>query len=326
MPSESSPGRASQPVSVLMPTFNAEQFIEEAIRSILEQTHRNLELIVLDDGSTDETLAIASRMAAQDARVRVESVDHGGVSRAMNFGVSKARHEWISIMNADDIMAATCIERILEVASENPAVLAWGVHAIRFGGAGFRRSDGALIRQGRSDIPGFEESMELGELPRILHGGSMYRKTTALEVGGYNERYSRGEDLDFFSRVAVLGPILSLPEVLYQYRFVATSLSNARSPDPELEYWVVRRNHRRRLAGKADIELDEWPAGRPWQRWNERRLRRAEWLIERGYGHKGRAQWGRFLWMVFVAHVLWPERPVTNRWRPLKRRLRNLNA
>ena len=309
-----------------MPAFNAEQFIEEAVRSVLDQTHRNLELIIVDDGSTDETLAVASRFSGEDPRVRVESLDHGGAARALNFGITKARHEWISVMDADDISATTCIQRILVAASANPAVLAWGVYAAKFDGAGVGPNDGTLVRHGRSDISGFKASMELGELPWLLHGGSMYRKTTVLEVGGYDERYTRCFDLDLFSRMAIAGPILALPEVLYQYRFVPTSLSNAPSPTPGLEYWVTRLNHRRRLAGMADVGLDEWPVGGPWQRWNEHRRRKADAMIMRGYSNKLRARRGRFLGWVFAAHLLWPERPVTNRWQRLKRRLRNLNT
>src|SRR6185295_10463581 len=88
-------------ISVLMPTWNAAQFIAEAVESVLAQTLTDFEFIVVDGGSTDRTLGILSRY--QDARLRVLSAPSAGIVPALNFGIEQARAPWIARQDADDI-------------------------------------------------------------------------------------------------------------------------------------------------------------------------------------------------------------------------------
>ncbi|HCY26764.1 MAG TPA: hypothetical protein DHV00_00145, partial [Alteromonas macleodii] len=90
-------------VSVIMPAYNSSSFIEESISSILDQTFENLELIIIDDGSTDETLSIAKKWAETDNRIVVLSQKNKGVSAARNTAISKATGEILAFCDSDDV-------------------------------------------------------------------------------------------------------------------------------------------------------------------------------------------------------------------------------
>src|SRR3954451_4203431 len=98
-------------VSVLMPAFNAEHYILEAVESVLSQTHTDFELIIVDDGSTDNTLSVVEPYARKDKRVKVISHPNMGISHSLNRALDLASNEWIVCMHADDIMLPNRIER-----------------------------------------------------------------------------------------------------------------------------------------------------------------------------------------------------------------------
>src|SRR4051812_32841029 len=91
-------------VSVVMPVYNGERFIAESVRSVLASDLTDLELLVLDDGSTDGSVAAANAAAAGDPRVRIVTLPHGGVAAARNTGLHEARAPLIANLDADDVM------------------------------------------------------------------------------------------------------------------------------------------------------------------------------------------------------------------------------
>lgn len=99
------------PVSIVMPAWNAEKTIGQAIQSVMDQTHENFELIVVDDGSDDGTLSIAKAYSERDCRIRVlENTKNLGVSQSRNNGVQAARYDWIAFLDSDDLWEATMLE------------------------------------------------------------------------------------------------------------------------------------------------------------------------------------------------------------------------
>lgn len=107
-------------ISVIIPVYNMEQYIEKSVRSVIDQTWRDLELIVVDDGSTDATGEILRRLAAQDARIRVIHQENGGVSAARNTGLAEASGEYVAWLDGDDQMQPQALEKL------NAAILETG--------------------------------------------------------------------------------------------------------------------------------------------------------------------------------------------------------
>src|SRR5438270_8624569 len=104
--------------SVVIPAYNAERFLERTLRSALRQTYRNLEVIVVNDGSADKTRAIAEAVARTDDRVRIITVPNGGVAKARNIGIAEAHGEFVAFLDADDLWHPTKIE--LQLAAMSP--------------------------------------------------------------------------------------------------------------------------------------------------------------------------------------------------------------
>lgn len=104
-------------ISVVIPVYNTESYLEEAVRSIMEQTYTDIEIIIIDDGSTDNSLSIAHSLAREDSRISVYSQENQGQSVARNHGLSKAGGDYVYFMDSDDRLApttfATCHERLV---------------------------------------------------------------------------------------------------------------------------------------------------------------------------------------------------------------------
>jgi glycosyltransferase involved in cell wall biosynthesis len=110
-------------ISVVVPAYNAVATLDETMRSALRQTHANLEVVVVDDGSKDATLAMAQSYAAQDARVRVISKPNGGVAAARNTGIEAARGDYIALLDADDLWHPDKLRQQIERFRTGPASL-----------------------------------------------------------------------------------------------------------------------------------------------------------------------------------------------------------
>lgn len=111
-------------ISVIVPVWNAEKWLERCVRSVLGQTHADLELILVDDGSTDRSGAICDALAARDPRVRVLHKPNGGVSAARNDGLRMARGEWVAFADNDDFLAPGMLARLLEMCLQNDCQIA----------------------------------------------------------------------------------------------------------------------------------------------------------------------------------------------------------
>src|ERR1700761_3016258 len=107
-------------VSVVMPTYNARPFLRDAIASVLGQTWTDFEFIVVDDGSTDDSLAVARSFAQTDPRVKVFSQSNSGTAATLNRAIELASSEWVFIMHSDDLMHPNRLERQLAFLDEHP--------------------------------------------------------------------------------------------------------------------------------------------------------------------------------------------------------------
>lgn len=112
-------------VSIIVPAYNAEKFIDKCIRSVLNQSYPNLELILVDDGSTDETGKICEEYASKDTRVRVIHKKNSGVSAARNMGLSSAIGEYVVFLDSDDWLDEDIVELALKKYQKN-CINIWG--------------------------------------------------------------------------------------------------------------------------------------------------------------------------------------------------------
>jgi len=209
-------------VSVLMTVYNAEQYVEKAVASILAQTFTDFEFICVDDGSTDRSGAILGKFADGDPRIRILSRPNTGQVGALNDGLVLARGEYLARMDADDICMPTRLEEQVRFLDAHPEVLCLGSCALVID-----TEDDPLdifcVPLTHEEIDGRHAREGLGG--GILHPVATMRTATARQLGGYRGEYQPAEDLDLWLRMAEIGRLANLESRLLQYRLNPTGLS-----------------------------------------------------------------------------------------------------
>lgn len=120
-------------VSIIIPAYNTGEYIHRAIESSLRQTHNNVEIIVVDDGSEDDTLEVARSYAERDSRVRVFHKENGGVSSARNRGICESHGEYITFLDSDDWFEDSAVEYLLDAQMNHPnKFIAAGLYNVRY--------------------------------------------------------------------------------------------------------------------------------------------------------------------------------------------------
>ncbi len=231
-------------VSVVVPVHNGAPFIHIALNSALAQTERNLEVIVVDDASTDETCAIVERYSVRDPRIRlIRSDKQGGPARARNIGFDAARGEWVAILDADDWYTKDRLSCLLaEAELEDYPFVADNQFFIR---SEFAVPHRRLVRQGteRSRPVDSEALLIQDRLGKTACMGLLkpiIRRQLLIDHGlRYDEKLTVGEDFYFLlDCLRCIGPLLFVLEPSYFYRIHQKSISTSPSVDciiPQLE-------------------------------------------------------------------------------------------
>jgi glycosyltransferase involved in cell wall biosynthesis len=199
-------------VSVVMSVFNGERFLREAVESILSQTFRDLEFIIINDGSTDGTAAILDSYVRSDSRVRVFEQGNKGNAESWNRGCSLARGNYIARMDADDVSLNDRLVRQIEFLEKNPNVGVAG-SAVELIDATGR----TLCRETRA-VEDYEIRRRLLDYCVFAHSTVIFRREAFMSVGGYRKFFVGAIDYDFFLRIAESWKLANLPEVLLKYR------------------------------------------------------------------------------------------------------------
>lgn len=229
-------------VSVFVPVFNGARYLESTLRSLQAQTYTNLEILVVDDGSTDNSAAIATTASHVDPRIRlIQHERNYGLPHARNTGVRSVSADARYIMNhdSDDISHATKIERLVDYLERNPDVAAVGSFCHYFGDAGQDRGAPALEWQPDRirDTFHVENSMAVS--------ATLIRRETFTQVGLFNPTFIGCDDYDFWTRCLMHGLVLAnIPEELHFIRLHDTSLGSTRGVTMQEEAQRIRAMYR----------------------------------------------------------------------------------
>lgn len=207
-----------------MPVYNAESYLAQAVRSILAQTIQGLELICVDDGSTDSSADVLARAAALDTAVTVVHQSNAGVAAALNAGLQRARAPFIARMDADDIASPHRLAKQLLALRAQPSVVAMGSWYREVDAAG--RSLGKPICSPPEHAP-IVRRLLAGDPGALRHPTVVMRRHAVQALGGYDPDTGHAEDVDLFLRLAELGELANLPDVLLDYRVHDASVTNA---------------------------------------------------------------------------------------------------
>jgi glycosyltransferase involved in cell wall biosynthesis len=209
--------RTTPVISVVIPAYNAAQYIERTINSVLLQSFSEFEIIVVNDGSTDNTIVILDDIA--DPRIKVVQQDNAGVSAARNNGVQQAVAKYIYFLDADDIIAPDALTRCWQTLSQSPEMVAVYGESLTF-------IDDKQVESLLSATPHVMAKRPEGQIVKdllkqnfICTGAIMVRKTAIKQLNGFSRKLKLGEDWVFWIELATLGRFVYLPmPVLCLYR------------------------------------------------------------------------------------------------------------
>ncbi len=232
------------PVSVLLPVFNAAEFLPAAVASITAQSLTEIQIVIINDGSTDASADILRNCARQDSRIELHQRPNRGLVATLNEGIGLCHGEFIARMDADDISLPLRLEKQLNHMRAHPRTVALGTAIEYLGPDGLTAVRTFPLQQSAA------VTHELQRRNCISHPTVMIRKTALQTVGGYRPQYPHAEDYDLWLRLRPLGDIENLPDVHLQYRIHGNQIS-------EKHLWLQALSV---AAARLNITLDQLPA------------------------------------------------------------------
>lgn len=243
--SESSVPSATPAVSVVMSIFDGGDYVEAAMQSLQQQTLRDIEIIVVNDGSSDGTAATLDRLAATDPRMRVVHADNRGLAASLNAAAALARAPLLARMDGDDISHPDRLQRQLDYLQAHPDTDMLGTAADQIddngrvtGEVNVPLDHGAIVWEMMFSNP-------------FVHATVMIRRRAFEAAGGYAPDMRVAQDFDLWSRMVGTCRFANLPDRLLQYRVHATSITGTRVDEQFAGVTRSRRALCERLLGRS---------------------------------------------------------------------------
>jgi glycosyltransferase involved in cell wall biosynthesis len=218
-------------VTVVVPTYNRAKWVEEAIQSVLRQSFSDFSLVVVDDGSTDNTKEVVLKF--RDPRVKYLYQENRGVSAARNSGVRASTSEYIAFLDSDDMYLDNAIEKSIHAMTQNPSV------GFTFGQINIMKSDGKVYSTKKPSFPCSTVVEQTDHVRKMLYYGHITLSTLVVKrscfeaVGGFNEDLRYFEDYHLCIRLAKRYPAFYIAEPLINYRYHNDQLTRAIKPGGE---------------------------------------------------------------------------------------------
>lgn len=236
-------------ITVLLPVYDAQESVRRAIDSILSQSYREIELLVINDGSQDRSLDIIR--SCDDPRIRVIDLQkNGGLIAALNLGIKAARGEFIARQDADDESFPMRLESQCQVLLDEPNIVAVGA-ALRIVKKG--NPSGEVWRYPTSAVGARWQA--LFKTP-VAHSAVVYRRRQIVALGGYSDDFRYAEDYELWSRLGETGGIRSLEEALVKYDVGLGGISRAKAVEQRAVHCrIAKANMARLLNGDVDSSV-----------------------------------------------------------------------
>ena len=205
-------------ITVLMPAYNAGKYIREAITSVLAQTHRDFELMVINDGSTDDTVSVV--LSFDDPRISIVNKEHEGIAEALNTGLQLADTYYIARFDADDVCMPDRLEKQFNFLEDHPDYVLVGSDAEYIIENGDFLFSFKCIAHSNDEI---QKNMYV--YCPFIHSSVMYKKDEVVRAGGYNSNAHHFEDYLLWTSLAKMGKMQNLRESLLKVRFNPASVT-----------------------------------------------------------------------------------------------------
>jgi glycosyltransferase involved in cell wall biosynthesis len=227
---------AAPMVSVVMPVYNAEVFLRPAIESILDQTFKDFECLIVDDASTDSSPRIIQEYAQRDPRIRVwRNMENLRISRSLNRGIEQARGRYIARMDGDDVAVPGRLEKQVAYMEAHPEVgISGGTMKIMDG-------MGRIFSQRHYHLTDAEIRRHLFRYSPFSHPLVILRKAVLDQVGYYDPAFDFAEDYELYFRIGRVAQFGNLPDVLLHYRMLPNAITARRMQVMETKTLAIRQ-------------------------------------------------------------------------------------
>ena len=237
-------------VSIIVPVYNVERYIDKCINSILEQTYPHIELLLIDDGSPDKSGAICDRYAQKDNRVRVFHKQNAGVSAARNTGINQAKGEFITFVDSDDWLEPQCIGECLNIINKNK------LDFLQFSSKRVNdKGDILFLKTGETPILNASQYIEADQI-YIAAGCSIYR-TSIINATNlkFDEDLKLGEDqLFIYHYISKCQSCMRIKDTFYNYRLNPESACTINNPKECLKSMKVFQTFELRSIFERNIQ------------------------------------------------------------------------
>lgn len=225
--------RSNPRISVVMPVYNAEQYLKEAVDSILDQTYTDFELIAINDGSKDGSAKILDEYAKKDPRVIAVHQENKGLVATLHRAIEMARGEFIARMDGDDVSFPRRFEQQVAVLDANPDVI------LVAGGFEVIDEDSEFLY--REVLPAHDRDLKRRMLLRnpLAHGSVTFRKAILKTVGNYTDEFGPTEDFELWSRMSLAGKFVALEQTIFRWRVNSTGIT---SNNNQLQRKIMKRH------------------------------------------------------------------------------------
>ena len=246
----------SAKVSVIIPAFNAADTLVEAVSSAVNGTHKHLEILIVDDCSTDGTAIVGAKLAREDSRIQYfRNPQNYGVSKSRNLMIYRATGEYVAFLDSDDTWEPNKLEFCLKMLAENPEVKAVA-HALRYlDKRGNKLSYVATYPTTKAEM---QQIKETGESPWVFPSSVVVDRSILLSEGGFAEDWPVGEDTELFTKIAQKHGLLAAKEPLGNYRIRGNSLTDKHWLKKRIAADCVKENQLRRLRGEKELSLNQY--------------------------------------------------------------------
>lgn len=243
-------------ISVLLPVYNAGAPLRAAVESILTQTHREIELLLINDASTDTSRELIDEFARRDPRVRaIHHQTNQGLAATLNEGLAAARGQFVARMDQDDIALPERLATQAEFLFRQPRVAVVGAWVYNLG------RTPAHDRLVRLPFTPTEIAARLPEANCLYHPVTMLRREVVLAAGGYRPDFKNAEDYDLWLRLSRDHPLANIPRPLLRYRLSTGGMTISRKWEQLRYVFLAQERHRTpaatlaELAARADARL-----------------------------------------------------------------------
>ncbi len=265
-------GKPEKRVSIIVPVYNTERYLDKCLSSLVEQTYGDVEIIAVDDGSTDGSGRICDRYAAEFSKVYCYHTDNQGAGQARNFGIDRSTGDYIMYVDADDYIAKSCVAEAVVVAEQYQADM------VEFGKVFMLSSKNIFVDTDKT-VRHYRSPQEVrqisGSIQRMIWG-KLYKRELALSAR-FNSR-QRGEDACYMAEILEhCGSMVKYNRCLYAYRAYQESLTRGKADLKE-----IRRNIRQYQAAYARVDENKGKGQDPLGRYIAYCRKTVEDIVYRG--------------------------------------------